>query len=255
MRLFIVPVLAAAAAASCVDASLVGVGNFGPFSQQSLYAIDPATGAATLIGNTGLVNINDVAWDAASGRLLAYTTAADLYELNFSTGAATLLAARAGTVPEGSLTVDAGGGLFTTNADVLCTLNRATGALAPIGVLGLNDNDISGIAFVGGRLFGYAKNGTAADTLVEINPATGQGVSIGALATLSGASVGGLAFDGSTLFLTDSANLFSVDPLTATATLIGAHGVGGFSGLAFIPAPSTAGLLAFAGLAAARRRR
>lgn len=255
MRSALVPILAVVTAASSAHAFLVGVGNFGAFSPQTLYSIDRSNGSATAIGPTGLVNINDLAWDATARRLYAYTTAADLYELNPYTGAATLLAARAGSVPEGSLTINPAGGFLTTNADVLSTVDPATAALAPIGVLGLNDNDVSGLAFVGGRLLGYAKNGSLADTLVEINPATGAGTSIGSLATLSSVGVGGLAFDGAMLFLSDSANLFSVDPLTTSATLIGAHGFGGFSGLAFVPSPGAAGLLALAGLAGARRRR
>ena len=96
------------AVASGASAQLFGVGNFGAFQTQSLYSIDVATGAATRIGDTGLVQIADIAYSPATGKMFALTVAADLYELNLTTGASTLVAARAGTTPEGGLTVRLG---------------------------------------------------------------------------------------------------------------------------------------------------
>jgi len=250
------------AGASGVHASIMyGVGNFGTFSNQSLYTIDPSTGGATLVGATGLNQIADIAYNGATDQLFALTRNNAIFTLNRQTGAATLIASSPGTVPEGSLTFRPSDlALFASASDTLASLSITTAALTSIGFTPPDaaTSDISGMAFSSaGQLFAYAKNGSLADSLLVVNPATGAGTFIGSTGIMSSSSVGGLAFDNSAgaLFLSDGLSLFTVNTTTGAATLIGSHGVSGISGISIIPSPSAAGLLVIASLALSRRRR
>lgn len=239
--------------------SLFAVGGFANFAGQSLYTINPSTGAATLVGSTGLSQIADIAWDRTTGRLLALTVQADVYRLDLSTGAATLLSARAGIVPEGALAVNSTGVVFTSVQDRLHTLDVTSAAVTPSGPLGVSDNDLSGLAFsAAGGLFAYATNGGLPDALLSIDPVTGAGTRVGLTGFTNTGGLGGLTFldDGAgALLLSDGSSLYSVDPTTGGATLIGSHGIGGVSGIAFVPTPGTAVVLGAVGLLAWRRRR
>ncbi len=256
---------AMAALVSCVSVAnagmLVGVASFDQFSTQSLYAIDSATGAATLIGDTGVREIVGIAWNGSS--LYAYTRGADLFTLNTATGAGTLVGDQFGVVPEGDLAFDAAGALWSVNAGVLGTIDLGSGAFSAVGSIGSAATDVSGLVFVpgsnGGTLLGYAHNGDGSDDSV-----VGFDLATGAASVLTGAgrndlsNLGGADYDAdigaSFLVLGDS--LYSGD-LVGGMTLVGQTGVGGFSGLAVIPAPGVggAGLIAGLGALVARRRR
>jgi hypothetical protein len=258
IALSIAAALACSAAASAGTQNvLLGVASFGPFSTQSLYRIDTATGAASLIGSTGLSNINGIAYEPVTGTLVAYTNAADVFKINVITGAASLIASASGTVPEGDLAI-AGSAGYTISGNTFGSLNIWSGAFSPIGDIGPAANDISGLAIdVTGAILGYAKNGSSEDTLVQINAATGLATTIGATGINTASSVGGLAIDptSGSAFISEGASLYSLNTSTGAASLIGAHGVTGFSGIAFIPTPGAAALLAIVGVAASRRRR
>lgn len=252
-----------ALAAGQATAQMFGVGRFDAFSTQSFYSINPQTGLATLVGDTGLREIADIAWDINNGRMLALTVRADLYQINITTGAATLLAQRAGTLPEGSLTVGPTGVIYTNDADVIGTLDPLSAAFTAIGPAGSPSFDISGMAFgPTGRLLAFAANSgePGGPQLLDINPATGAATTIGALPISPDARVGGLAFDlygnaNGGLYLTEGSSLYTVDTLTGAAFLVGPLGVTGMSGIAFIPAPGPLAIVGLAALAAARRRR
>jgi hypothetical protein len=253
MRFAIIPLLCAAGAATAQGA-LFGVASFSPFGTQSLYSIDAGTGAATLIGSTGLRQIVGLDWDSANGRLVALTGAGDQFSINTITGASSLLVDATFGVPEGSVAFS-GGTAFTTLFDNLHTWNGASWqqvgpSLLPAG------SDISGLAFGGTKLLGLATNGAAADQLVSFSSLTGAATIIGATGTNAG-SVAGLTYDfiGGTWFMSDGAGLYSVNAETGAASLIGQHGLTGFSGLAFVPSPGTMTLAGLAGLIVARRRR
>jgi hypothetical protein len=107
-----------------------------------------------------------------------------------------------------------------------------------------------------GGLLGLALNGSGADELVSFDLGTGAATVIGVTGTntstvagLTSTTVGGL------WYMTDGSTLYSLNTATGSATSIGTHGVAGFSGLAFIPSPSSLLVLGIAGLASARRRR
>jgi hypothetical protein len=248
---------ALAAFAATANAQLFGVGNFGNFSTQTLYSIDVASGAATPIGSTGLNQIADIAYVGSTNTMYALTVNADLYTLNLSTGAASLVASVNNTIPEGALTRNQiTGRMFTSSSDILGEISLTSAVVSDIGFTNVDDNDISGLAFFDSTLFAYATNGDNADSLLSIDTATGQATRIGFTGVQSAAFVGGLAKDlGRVLFLSDGDALFSVDVTTGQAARIGAHGVAGMSGIAFVPAPAGAAAFIIAGLAASRRRR
>jgi hypothetical protein len=241
----------AAASLSAANAQLFGVGNFGNAVQnQTLYTINPATGAATPVGNTGIAQISGIAWDGAN--LWAMTVGADLYTLSLSTGAATLVAAQANTLPEGDI-LFAGGTLFNVNsAGQFATVNTATAALTPNFDLSSAGSDFSGLISNGSFTVALALNGAAPDTLV----AFGGGNIVATVPTGTNASgVGALASDGLTGWMSDGTSLYTLDGGTGSATLVGAFGVTGMSGLAFVPSPGAAALLALAIVPVSRRRR
>lgn len=243
-------------ASASANAQLFGVGGFSPTGVQSLYSINPATGAATLIGSTGLRQISDIVYSPGTNALIAHTVAGDLFTLNTATGAASLLADGNTLVPESGLALrNSDGRLFTTIFDDLQGSNATPAGWSSIGASGLNSFDVSGLAFdASDRLFGLVSNSTLADELVEFNVSTGAATVIGITGTNSD-NTAGLTFVGSQLFASDGASLYSINTTTGAASLIGSHGVAGFSGIAFIPAPGSVALLALSGAIVARRRR
>lgn len=242
--------LGAAAGLSSAQ-TLFGVGNFSAFGDQSLYAIDTATGAATLIGNTGLRQIAGLDWDLVNHRLVALTVNGDIFQINPATGASTRIVDLAFNIPEGSV-LARGNTVQTAIFNNLNTLNGS--AWQSVGASGLSGTaDISGLEIIeNGQIVGLATNGVNGDSLVSFNASTGAATTIGLTGTNSG-SLGGLAYNGS-LFMTDGTSLFNVNTSTGAATLVGAHGVTGFSGLA-LPTPGSAAILGLAALSLARRRR
>lgn len=246
--------LAAGLFAGSAYAGLYGVASFSNFGVQSLYAIDQATGSATVIGSTGLRQIVGLDYDTAGGRLLALTAAGDTYQINISTGASTLVVDGSFGVPEGAYAFQGGTGYTTLFDNLQFWTGSAWQEIGPSGLA--PGSDISGIDFGNGLLLGLATNGADPDSLVSFNPLTGAATFIGLTGTNSGA-IADLTYDflsGSWL-LSDGANLYTVDPTTGAASLLGAHGVSGLSGLAFVPTPGSIALLALGGLVAARRRR
>jgi hypothetical protein len=244
-------------AASANAAELFGVASFDPFVTQGLYSIDTTTGAATLIGDTGVAEITGLAFDFASGTMYGYTTHSDLYSVDLTTGAASLIADDVAIVPEGDLAFGPTGDLFATNGGDFGSVSMLTAAFDVIGPMGTDGFDISGLAFdASGMLFGYAMNGTLDGALLEINPDTGVAALVGISGIVDDSAVAGLDVnpDDDGLFLSNGEGLYAIDRATGTATFLGAHGVSGMSGIAFIPAPSTVALMGLGLLAAGRRR-
>lgn len=243
-----------AAGVAHAQGTLYGVATFSTFGTQSLYSINPSTGAATLVGSTGLRQIAGLDWDAANNRLVALNGAGDQFEINTATGASTLVVDASFGVPEGSVAF-AGGTAYTTLFNDLHSWNGAAWQLIGPSLLP-GGADVSGLDFGGSMLLGLATNGAGSDDLVSFNLATGTAAIIGATGTNAG-SVGGLAhaFLGNAWYMTDGASLYSLNTATGAASLIGAHGLTGFSGLAFVPTPGAAALLGLGGIVIARRRR
>jgi hypothetical protein len=127
---------------------LWGVG----YNDQILYRINKATGAATAVGNTGVSNVMDLAFDA-SGVLYA-TVNNVLYRVNTATGATTVAANITG-IASGSvmgIMFDTSGTLYATayvTNSPLYRINVATGAATAVGNTGFDfphGGDIAGAA-------------------------------------------------------------------------------------------------------------
>ena len=248
--------LAFSAAPALAQTGLFGIGEFGTGLPQSLYAINETTGAASVIGSTGLVDAIDLAFDASGNRLVALTAGGDRYAINARTGQATLIADIVDFIPEGALAINAAGSLYTTSFDDLFVASE-TGSFSLVGASGLtNAYDVSGLAFVNNRLFGFATNGSDSDALVSYNPATGAAAVVGINAITASESLGGLAwsFAGTDVFATNGSGLFRISTIDGSALSIGSHGIQGVSGIAYIPSPS-AGLALFGGACLISRRR
>lgn len=235
---------------------LFGVASYSNFGVMSLYQINSATGVATIVGSTGLRQINGITFDGST--LWAYTLGGDLYKLDVNTGASTLFGAHPLTIPEGDIAFAGPGFAYATNASGFGRVAITGGAYTAIGNMGAAADDVSGLTIDStGRVLGYSKNGAAEDTLLSIDPATGVATTIGGTGLFSSAAVGGLAFDADSgsLFLSDGNALYTVNASSGAATLVGAHGPLNFSGLAVVPAPGAAALLAGGVLVVSRRRR
>lgn len=255
-RACVLAAVALTASASVAQVGLYAVGQFDGLAGQSLYSVNTTTGQATAIGNTGLFGVIDIAFDPSANRLLALTQGGDRYAIDTATAQATLVANVVDFIPEGGLAINASGTLYTTNFDDL-HMATATSGFGLVGASGLNVFDVSGLAFVNNQLFGLAANGTDADALVRYNTTTGSAEVIASLALTNTEGLAGLAWDftGSSVFASSDSALFRIDTQSGAVTSIGAFGIQGVSGIAYIPAPGAAGLLVAMGIAGARRRR
>jgi hypothetical protein len=280
---FITPILAFLTATTGVQASELYANDYaGP---ASLYGVNQATGALSLVGATGQV-IGDLASGGGTGPLWGIDIPNNrLVTFNPLTGVGTAGANITGTaVPGGdtvppiiSLAANQRGGVFGNTSvladfggiysdpsgDRLFSINSATGAATLLGAIGFNS--VYALAFdMNGNLFGIAGR-----TLLSINTTTGAGTSIGTLLDATGAQVGTGFFDlaarpeDNKMFVSSafSNELYTVDTSSAVLTRVGSYGLtANIVGLAFVsevPEPSTyvlmlAGLL---GLGFIARRR
>ena len=268
-RLVLLTMAAAAISAPAWGSTLYGI-TFG----DQLIAINTSTGAGTVVGT---LSTSMLSFDLGvySSNLLGYDQNANLFrEINpanaqtitsFSVGAGTLAGEGSFVVKsDGTGFLDAtaaggGKGFYSFN------LIAGTSSLIPTA---------SGIAFdgmalgSGGALLGLDQGG---DRLYSIDATTGAVTSIGSTGISPSLNyfLGGLAFDqNGNLYaalsnsVADVNNLYSINPTTGAATLIGPIGSGlTVSGIAFYPAstvpePASAwltGVGALAGCMAFRR--
>lgn len=258
MNFKIAGILAGLAAVAVAPASLSYAINF-DFSNSGLFLADRNTGTATLIGNTGVNELNSLTW--AEGQLVAARglSGGSLYTINTSTGAATLLTNITGIGLTGTIRGLAyrNGDFFAVASDVSTFTNdrlvRITGGVAEaIAVT---------TGFQGLQALTYADDGTlyAWDTnqgLVTIDPISGVVSDLnGSAGTLVPLQT--LFFDGGQLYGYDTTGSYSINTTTGVATLIAANTNSwrDFRGAEAVPEPMTMAVLAGAGLLVARRRR
>ena len=196
---------------------LYGLTTFGVLAPpNSLFTIEPGTGASTLIGPTGLSSIfeGDLDFDPQSGILYAIQS-----------------------VPTGP------------QRD-LFTINTETGAATTVGSIS-DSGDLSAMAFSdSGTLYVLD---TATELLLTVDPSTASLLTSVPL-SLSLGPTAGMDFDPDTgeLYVADGStdgtnSLYTLDITTGELTLIGSTGLtSGLSGLEFVPEPSALGLAAFA---------
>jgi DNA-binding beta-propeller fold protein YncE len=206
------------------DAHLYGLSNSAAASYaNSLFRIDPDTGASELVGPTGLGSVTegDLAFDRTTGSLYGFWNAdqgqRQLFTLDTATGTATVIPgslsgdpSAMAFAPDGTLYV------LDTSLQKLLTVDRASGAI-------LTTTDLS------------TSLGSTAG--MDVHPATGV------FYVADGQSGG-----------TD--RLYTLDPATGLLTDQGLLGLDtGLAGLAFLPEPGTLLLVMFAGAAMLRRKR
>lgn len=239
--------------------------NFFPATPLSLLVdIDPTTGAASNLRNTGIFLIGGIATHPVTQELYGLTTfvstpASTLIRLNVATGAPTVVGYTGlPNIVEGDLSFNPLNGMLygiqdfgpTFNQRNLFRIDPNTGAATVIGSLG-TENDFSALAFnSAGVMYAIDDLPVSGFTSVlhTLDPSTGAITSsISLNATLGGAV--GLAFDPSTgvAYVADGGQsgtglLYSLDVTSGILTAIGPTGIqAGMSGLAFvgIPEPSS----------------
>jgi hypothetical protein len=250
------PIAAAAALAATVGFGAIAsaqpmfaLGDFASFGSQGLYRVDTATGAATLVGDTGVNGFIGLEWNGTS--LVGVTTTNSIYSINTVTGQAFFVGGDTGVTPEGDLA-------FRDGALVAST----TGGIVGVDAAGFTDIasldtplDLSGLTDLDGTdWLGFATGYGTSDAVYSVSS---DGVATFLFDTATNSTgVGALVRDDAgTVYLSDGAVLYTVDLGAGVANAVGDFGVAGVSGLAVIPAPGAA--LAFVGatLVAARRRR
>jgi hypothetical protein len=179
-----------------------GFGDDSTTTHSSLYSLNLTTGAATLIGSTGLsANVTGLTYDSANNILYAAQDAvAALQILNLSTGAATSVGTGIASAEVDNLAYDSANGLLYGWSDcggcgALYSIDTGTGVGTLLSSTGLSSND-SGIVYdpatnllwdldVTGRLTTIDPS-SFAQTLVGTTDAESSGL---ALIPAAGASV------------------------------------------------------------------
>lgn len=266
MRVFCALAAAAALAmpgVAMAQLRLLGVDTSG----NNLVEINPATGAATvlgpIIGATGTVG--GLAYDAATDTLYLSSTGNDnLWRLDYNTRVATLI----GNFNVGSTVVMHGlewhsglGTLFghsssAASGATFFEINPATGQATPVATSGISG--FGSMGYVASTNTMYIAD-TVGDRLLTIDVLTGATTVVGPYGIAASNQIGiGMAYAPELgMFATDNNtdSLYRLDLATGAATLIGAQGTSNVLSLVFVPTPSTAVLLGLGGVALARRRR
>jgi RHS repeat-associated protein len=191
------------------DLALSSAGElYGLNDSGSLYRIDTATAATTLIGDTGP---NRPALAFAPDDTL-YAASNSLFRIDLLTGQATLVGSLGGFVADGDLAFDADGRLFmTTTTNRLVQINPQTAAVTDLGPL--NFTDVLGLAFgANEQLYGFTINGR----LLQIDVATGAGTLLTTLSGTPSGQIGGAA--SKTPRSLEEIQLFTFDPTFSKLT-------------------------------------
>jgi hypothetical protein len=241
-------------------------------SPGDLLDIDPLTGAASVIGSTGVTSTPSLATDPTTGVVYMGTGAGDprLFTVNPVDGSSTLVGDTGlGAAAVGGMDFDSDGTLFAavnivglggTGSDHLAILDKNTGlatVLGPFGTCGATSCSIEGIEGIAfdsqGRLFGVhtARGSAGSPGLYQISEVDGQASFVTPIVDAGGAPPSGglssiqFACDG-TLFggtargngAPDGGFLVTLNPVT---------GIFSFVGVGPAASQSSLGALAFEG--------
>ena len=251
---------------STANAGLIGVST----RTDSLYSINPATGAATLIGPTG-GNYAGVGLSYLGGELFASDLLLQIpppvwnvqtARIDPSSGLSTPIGMQNGSLNWHGLAADESLGLlYSIPTD---QPNNPLKTMTPIGVtatIGTGTGiDGRGLAFDDANRVLYATN-SADESLYKVNISIGTSELVGPFGLGVDTSFSGLAYDedNQILYLNGGVdnispligNLYSINVATGAASLIGSNGVEFIDGLAWItdgpqpiPEPATFGLVA-----------
>ncbi len=171
--------------ANVTDIAFHGPTLYGVSFSQFL-RLNPDTGAAIAIGNTGFTT-NGLAV-SEEGTIYSGTTDGKLIRINPVTGVGTLIGLfGGGMTSSGDLAIDDNGVLYgalnSGGSVVIARIDRATGVATVIGPTGFST--VYGLAILCCRFFGC----TSAGELLSLNAATGAGTVIGKNAV----SMGGMS--------------------------------------------------------------
>ena len=240
--------------------ALWGSSSKGGTNPSSVFTVDAATGAAALVGPSGLGDgISAIRFDPVSGMLYGMfgsaCTGARLITIDTATGAGTFVGTLSGAGFDGGTGVPCAGGsdalafasdgtlyaggLSLSAGTQLFRVDKATGAVLEAHPTA---DHMSGLAFdPAGVLWASHGNSLFIPALHTIDPATGGYTSTLVLAEPVVVSDLAFAADG-TLYVSLPAEnrLATVDPATGAVTRIGSFGssAGKISGLAVAPPPS-----------------
>jgi hypothetical protein len=138
-----------------------------------LYQVDRETGAATLIGLTGITGLGSfgaLGYDSDNGVMFATNALTDsLYRINLASGAATLVGPLNGPVSIGALTYNLHNHtmyLVDNDADILYTIDLTTGAATPVGATG--PGNLIGLVYVTGDCPEFCEGDVNGDGQVDL---------------------------------------------------------------------------------------
>ena len=179
-----------------------GFGNDSTTTHSSLYSVNLATGAATLIGSTGLVDVTGLTYDSTNNTLYAaqFGSNEPLEILNTTTGAATPVGSGISSDRVDNLAYDSANGVLYGFVDCLgCaelfTVDPTTGIGTLLSGSGLDAND-SGIVFDPGT--GLLWDLDVRGYLTTINPSSPYTQSSPTFVSATGESSGLALVPGST---------------------------------------------------------
>ncbi len=237
------------------SADMIGISFAG-----EVFEINSSTGSGVSIGPSGFGGTNSLAEHAG----VFYSAPLGvpprpLISINPVSGAGTplvnfsaVLEVRGMAVaPNGTMFVINNGG-STTIVDELWSVNIGTGASTFVGTMGLPN--FQGLSFEpGGTLFAWS----IFQGLHTVNVATGLATDVNTGFNNGGFDIKAIDFAGDGTLFGARDELYTIDSTTGIPTLIGSGGYSNLRGIAVIPEPSTALLLAsgIAALAVGRGRR
>jgi outer membrane protein assembly factor BamB len=185
-----------------------------------LYTIDPATGAATLVGtDPEPYGLDTFDINPLTGEAIALDVNDEVWRLDLLTGNATFIANTSAPIDGTASAFGPDGTLYEANRlpDLLQTIDPATGQVTVVGPLGVYfDGTSMGFNFADNYL--YAMSAPHRTDLLRIDPATGAAIELGPVQGLLGGNVQ-------------------------------------YTAATFLPAPAGVAVLSLAGLLASRRRR
>jgi hypothetical protein len=184
---------------SLTDLAIDKNDKFTGITLDKLYSLDAMTGAATLIRDLsasarGFTSLSYVPADLndpnSADMLVAANSTGDVFEIDAATGNATLLgsygmvaAGRVGS--SGDLIGVRGLGIYATvnigteptAEDYLARIDPMTWAATPLGT-GTGFNDIFGLGFWQGTIYGFVSTSTTTGKMITIDPTTGVGTEV-----------------------------------------------------------------------------